>query len=169
MEYLNLIMTYVVGLNLIIAGIGKLNDISGFARVVSTIIPSPKKLSYTIGICLPFIEILLGLLLIIFETNWIVWASLLLFICFLLVNILSVFTDLEITCNCYGSILPGKIGKDGIFNSLILVLFIVVIILTPKINIPFTDFNYISLLLLSLSIISLFFASILTKLYKPRG
>lgn len=169
MEYLNLIMVWVLGLNLIIAGLGKLTDLGGFARIVSTIIPFPKKLSYTVGLFLPFIEILLGVTLIILGSNLVAWAVLLLFICFLIVNIISISTNNEITCNCYGAFLSGKLGKDGIFNNIVLIIFIVIIIITPRANIQFIDFSSIDLLLLSLSIISLFFASILTKLYKPGG
>lgn len=169
MEFLNLILTWVVALNLIIAGIGKLSNLGEFVNIVSKIVPLSNKIPYIIGICFPIIELIIGFMLIILDFKWGMWASLILFISFLIVNILSDFNDVEITCNCYGAILPGKLGKDAFFNNIILILFNIVVLFTPRFDMKLTDFNFIHLMLVTLSILSLTIASILTKLYKLRG
>ncbi len=168
MEYLNIIMTWVIALNLILAGIGKLTDVSGSARVAVIIGVLPPKASYLFGSILPFLEIIIGITLIFFGANyhWITWGTLLLFFSFLIVNIKVIIKDIDIGCNCYGSFFPSKLGKDGIFNNILLIIFNLLIIFTPSMNYItfFLELTFLNNVLLSLSIIGLLFTSLTSKI-----
>ncbi|WP_409344801.1 MauE/DoxX family redox-associated membrane protein [Paenibacillus sp. MBLB4367] len=166
MIYLGLIMKLTVAITLLFSGIAKTLDIKTSARISAAVDILPRKLGYIFGLLLPIIEILLGIALLIeFKVPLVLSLVFITFVVFFIVNLKIMINGTDLGCNCYGKVLSGKMGKGGLFNSIVLIFYCFLIIMLP--NMSMSDFLSVATSFESFSIVlpvvGLFVTSLLTR------
>ena len=127
-----LILRLLLGGILIAAGIGKIANLSEFAGLVASYGILPWSLSLVYGYLVPWIEILVGCLLILgLFTRPAAGISLLLAFSFLAANIFSFFHKVEDTCGCFGQVMPLA-HSQSLFLDLLMIALAVPILLNLK-------------------------------------
>ena len=122
-NYFLLLSRLVLGFIFIYAGMEKISDPEGFARVINNYKLLPFLLINLFALILPWVEVTTGLLLlfgIVTKENAFILSSLL--IIFLIAIIISLFRGLNIDCGCFGTASGAKIGLEKLIENLLLIL-----------------------------------------------
>lgn len=124
MEYLYFLFNFSVSLTFIISGLSKLTERENNIRVIQKLNFFPRTISIAAGSALPYIEIGLALLLMFnVYIKLSVTLVMLLLLSFIYANSYVIRKGKDIACNCFGKLLQGKLGKGGLYHSMILLLY----------------------------------------------
>ena len=122
-NYFLLLSRLVLGLIFIYAGMEKISDPEGFARVINNYKLLLFSLINLFALILPWVEVTTGLLLlfgIVTKENAFILSSLL--IIFLIAIIISLFRGLTIDCGCFGTASGAKVGLEKLVENFLLIL-----------------------------------------------
>lgn len=121
MGYIGMIMALMIGMTFLLSGGAKLSDLQGTARITMMMGILPKSIAKIVGPSFPFVEIVVGALLLTGVQPLLVSVvAQLMIVSFLIINGKAIVEGKDIACNCFGRLLSGKIGLGGLFHSIIL-------------------------------------------------
>ena len=116
-----LLLRWALGVVLLIAGISKLSDRAAFRQAVEAyqVLPIPAARFFARG--LPYLEMLLGLCLVVgLGTRFVPGAAGMLFMSFSVAIGINLLRGRELDCHCFGKAHAEKIGMAVLIRSLLL-------------------------------------------------
>ncbi|HDR7913832.1 TPA: hypothetical protein QCY05_002990 [Bacillus wiedmannii] len=135
-----LIFCISVGIILFISGLFKVFGLKAASESIIAMNVIPVKFAKPISLIFPFIELLIGILLIFSSESIIVnIMAISLIVIFVLVNFQAVVDKRQKPCFCFGKMIETKIGYGGMVQSLLLLISILV-------NVIFNNMNLIMIL-----------------------
>lgn len=128
-------MSLALGITLLLSGGTKIIDLQTSAQVSVSVGILPKSIAFLFGLLLPFVELLFGILLIVgYEQKWTGLLTSLLMLSFAIANVKIIRDEKDVACNCFGRLMIGKMGRGGLYHSLVLLSFCIPVILWPETN-----------------------------------
>ncbi|MNW43066.1 hypothetical protein D3C74_202550 [compost metagenome] len=98
----------------------------------------PKEYSNYLGVCVPFIEIAIAILLLFKGNNFIVnLAAIVLILGLIAINYKAVRDDNQADCFCLGNLVKTKIGYGGLIQCLFMLISVLPNVMHKSINIAF--------------------------------
>ncbi|ANC18180.1 MULTISPECIES: MauE/DoxX family redox-associated membrane protein [Bacillus] len=126
MNVITLIFSVSVGLLFFISGLFKLIAIKEASQSIVEMNLMPEKLASIFGMLFPFLEIFLGVSLIIFNNNMFInIIAIGLIVMFILINFKVIVEKKQKKCFCFGKIIETKLGYGGLIQCLLLLLSII--------------------------------------------
>lgn len=121
MNILALILSFGTGFLLVLSALFKILSLNAYVKSFNKYKNINKTIRKIIGFLSPFIEMIMGMLLIIFSEFLIINIfSVALFFIFILINVNAVIKREVSSCLCFGKIIETKYGKSGIVQSILL-------------------------------------------------
>ncbi|HDX9647837.1 TPA: hypothetical protein ROY02_004186 [Bacillus cereus] len=126
LNVITLIFSVSVGLLFFISGLFKLIAIKEASQSIVEMNLMPEKLASIFGMLFPFLEIFLGVSLIIFNNNMFInIIAIGLIVMFILINFKVIVEKKQKKCFCFGKIIETKLGYGGLIQCLLLLLSII--------------------------------------------
>ncbi|WP_155972707.1 MauE/DoxX family redox-associated membrane protein [Paenibacillus sp. Leaf72] len=106
----------------IFSGISKIVSKEEFGKTVSSLLESKKLVRITV-IVVPFFEIVAAALMLFADTKWISKILILgLLGAFLVASFIAISKKRSVSCNCFGNLIPEKLGYDSFYKISFLII-----------------------------------------------
>lgn len=123
MEVIALILKLGTGLILVISGVFKIMSLNTYVSSLKKYKNINKTIRNIVGFTSPFIEVILGTLLVVYSGNkYIYLFSIVLFCLFILINLDAIVKKNISKCMCFGKVIETRYGKSGIIQSSLFIL-----------------------------------------------
>ena len=162
MDY-NLFFTTFLMVILTISGISKLLNLSSFKETLFEIGFS-KKLSTILIYIVPSVELLIVILLIFKQTQYVgLFSTLILCLAFICVTLYSLKSSKKIKCNCFGSLTEEKLGVNTFAHITLLIIPVLYILFSKEskyiLSYSFSEIGYATLLNMGLVMVYILISS----------
>jgi uncharacterized membrane protein YphA (DoxX/SURF4 family) len=128
-DYVIVVFRLAVGITLMVAAAGKLVESSAFVDDVIEYDLLPEALAEVYATVLPWIEIGVGLLLIVgFKMRWVAGVAVLISLSLVIANGVVLYRGQELSCGCFGDLAALETRDAIIIDSVLLILSLLIMV-----------------------------------------